>query len=774
MLGLVRHRAVLSRLRSASAVWIALLVVAGVLASIFGARAVVRQDSASSHAAFKASTAEIASGLKLSLRREDDLVVAAGAFIAGNPDASQTEFLQWTRSARVMERYPELQSIGEVVLVPASQVKAFAREIVADPPYPLPADGRFQIVPPGPRPAYCFAATALARTAVSTPVGLDYCAKGRGLTVRDSGHGAYRPYVEGKQVTLIVQSPVYRGGVVPPTVSERRSAFLGTLAVSVLPKHVLDSALRGHPGTSLRLRYRFGSSNAVFSGGKAPADARSDTVDLSDGWSLRVFAAAPGRGVWNNRDALLVLFGGIALSVLVGVFLLLVVRLNRRLAGAARQSAHDALHDPLTGLPNRELFSDRLEHALATARRDPAPLAVLMVDLNRFKEINDTLGHSTGDGLLREIGPRLAAVLRPADTVARFDGDAFSLLLPATECDYARTVADRVIAALREPFTVGELSVMVDASVGIACYPAHGEDAETLVQHADVAMYLAKDNRHAHVLYDPATDPYDPDRLLLIGDLRRAIAEDELELHYQPKFTTSDMRLAGVEALVRWRHPTRGLVPPGDFIPLAEHTGAIRPLTLLVLRKAARQWRDWHEHGLDITIAVNLSVANLLDGELIDDIACILADAQVGAGGLELEITESTVMTDPDRATAMLEQLGAMGIRLSIDDYGTGHSSLAYLRRLPVHELKIDRSFVQHLASDDEDLQIVRSTIDLAHGLGLRVVAEGVEDAQSLTLLQELGCDLAQGFHLGRPVPPDILLDQLRDRGVSIPEPSPV
>jgi diguanylate cyclase (GGDEF)-like protein len=415
------------------------------------------------------------------------------------------------------------------------------------------------------------------------------------------------------------------------------------------------------------------------------------------------------------------------------------------------------------------LFSDRLEHAIAAARRDPAPFSILMVDLDRFKEINDTLGHSIGDGLLREIGPRLGPLLRPGDTIARLGGDEFTLLLPATDGEAAREIAERVLGALRKSFALGEITVTLDASVGIVTYPTHGADAETLVQRADIAMYIAKSRGGGEAIYDPAADPYDPDRLLLIGDLRRAIADDELALHYQPKFTTNDMQLAGVEALVRWQHPTRGLVAPGEFIPLAEHTGAIRPLTLLVLRKAARQWRAWHENGLDITIAVNLSVANLLDGELIDDIAGILAEEQVPASGLELEITESTVMTDPRRATAMLEQLSAMGLRLSIDDYGTGHSSLAYLRRLPVQELKIDRSFITHLAADDDDLQVVRSTIDLAHHLGLTVVAEGIEDARSLALLQQHGCDLAQGFHLGRPVPADTLLDQLRQRGIALP-----
>jgi EAL domain-containing protein (putative c-di-GMP-specific phosphodiesterase class I) len=286
-------------------------------------------------------------------------------------------------------------------------------------------------------------------------------------------------------------------------------------------------------------------------------------------------------------------------------------------------------------------------------------------------------------------------------------------------------------------------------------------------------MYIAKGQGRGGALYDPAKDPYDPERLLLIGDLRDAIDNGELELHYQPKFATRDLGLVGVEALVRWQHPTRGLLPPGDFIPVAEHTGLIRPLTLEVLRQAARQWRTWHQDGLEVTMAVNLSLANLLDIQLIDDVARVLTDEQMPAERLVLEITESTVMTDPQRTIAMLERLAAMDIGLSIDDYGTGHSSLAYLRRLPVHELKIDRAFIEHLAVDDQDLQIVHSTIELGHSLGLRVVAEGIEDARTLTLLQDHGCDLVQGFHLGRPVPPDALLDQLRNTAAHLPTPRP-
>jgi diguanylate cyclase (GGDEF)-like protein len=452
-----------------------------------------------------------------------------------------------------------------------------------------------------------------------------------------------------------------------------------------------------------------------------------------------------------------------ALGLLLLAFLTwLLTRVNHQLARHARESEHNAVHDALTGLPNRSAFADRTRRAIASARRDPASLSVLVIDVDRFREINETLGHTTGDRLLCEISDRLARTLGPADTLARLTGDEFALLLVSVGIDEARATAGRVLTAIREPFAVGELSLTIDASIGIATYPTHGVDVETLLQRADVAMNMVKAGDRGVAVYDPVSDPYDPQRLLLFGELRRAIGEDELELHYQPKFTTADLRLAGVEALVRWRHPTRGLVPPGDFIALAEHTGLIRPLTLLVLRKAVRQGRLWRDQGLDVAVAVNLSLANLVDAELVDDVAAILAEERVAPSGLELEITESTIMTDPERAIATLDRLAAMGIGLSLDDYGTGHSSLAHLRRLPVHELKLDRSFIQHLTDEGDDLAIVRSTIDLGHNLGLRVVAEGVEDARSLALLVGLNCDLAQGFHLGRPVPPDVLLAQLR------------
>jgi len=451
--------------------------------------------------------------------------------------------------------------------------------------------------------------------------------------------------------------------------------------------------------------------------------------------------------------------------LLLGFFGLQLTRLHRALQAHAAEREHTALHDSLTGLPNRLLFGDRLSHAVSAAQRDPAAFSILMIDLDRFKEINDTLGHAIGDLLLQEVGARLQGALRPGDTVARLGGDEFALLLPSAGSEEAREIAERTLATLRESFPLPNVTVSVDASIGIVTYPTHGLDADTLMQRVDVAMYLAKGQGGGGTFYDPARDPYDPARLALAGELRRAIEQDELELHYQPKFDTRTLQLGGVEALVRWRHPERGLLGPDEFIPLAEHTGAIRGLTQLVLRKATHQLAAWQADGLDLSVAVNLSVANLLDHGLVDDIAAILEQEGAPAERLELEITESMLMSDPERAKELLKQLTAMGIRLSIDDFGTGHSSLAYLRRLPISEIKIDRSFVRHLAVDDGDAAIVRATIELSHSLDLKVVAEGVEDARSLELLRELGCDGAQGYHLARPAPAADLNDLLRAHG---------
>jgi diguanylate cyclase (GGDEF)-like protein len=420
-----------------------------------------------------------------------------------------------------------------------------------------------------------------------------------------------------------------------------------------------------------------------------------------------------------------------------------------------------ALTDELTGLANRRLFHERLDAALGAGH--DTPLAVAMVDLDRFKELNDTLGHHAGDLLLAQLGPRLQEIVGEAGLVARLGGDEFALLLPGAGLASATELARRVGTALQTPFEIDGLEVVMDASIGAALCPDDAVDAEALLQRADVAMYQAKEARTGFQAYDPSRDRHSRERLALMAELRRALERDELVLHYQPKVDLQTGLVAGVEALVRWQHPVLGLRGPGAFLPHAEHTALMRPLTLHVLDSALRQLAAWHADGLDLHVAVNLAVQNLLDLRTPKHVADLLDRHGLPPHALTLEVTESLMLHDPQRAGEVLADLGELGVRLALDDFGTGYSSLEHLKRLPVDELKIDKSFVMTMDRDAADRAIVASTSALGHSLGLRVVAEGVESAAAGAVLAAIGCDLAQGFHFSPPVPGDQIPDLVRN-----------
>ncbi|HVM64568.1 MAG TPA: bifunctional diguanylate cyclase/phosphodiesterase [Acidimicrobiales bacterium] len=427
---------------------------------------------------------------------------------------------------------------------------------------------------------------------------------------------------------------------------------------------------------------------------------------------------------------------------------------NARLVDQLR---HEALHDSLTGLANRVLFQQRLADLLGRRRPTDARIAVMLIDLDRFKEINDTLGHSTGDLLLEELAARLRRAVPEGVTVARLGGDEFALLDPS-QFDTASAVA--LARALREelrrPFTYEDLRLEVSASIGLAVSPENGRDATTLLRRADVAMYAAKNTASGVTAYGDDLDEHSPRKLALVSELRGAIDAGELELHYQPKAALATGAVVGVEALVRWTHGSE-LVPPDEFIPFAERSGLIGPLTDFVLREALAQCHAWRASGHDLSVAVNLSARSLLDVDLADDIARALEEAQVEPAHLVLEITETSLMSDARHAMSVLNRLSDMGLTLAIDDFGTGYSSLSYLKRLPVDEVKIDKSFVLNIHGDDNDAVIVRSIVDLARNLGLRVVAEGVETMATWDALRAVGCDLAQGYVLSRPLPAERL-----------------
>ena len=432
--------------------------------------------------------------------------------------------------------------------------------------------------------------------------------------------------------------------------------------------------------------------------------------------------------------------------------------------------------DGLTGLHNRALFIDRLTQAIAAAMRDPSRQVVLMLmDLDHFKEINDTLGHPVGDEILRMVARRLQAALRDSDTLARLGGDEFAVLLPDDRD--GRASAERVVQKLREcfakPFRYGDDEFFLGAGIGIAIFPLHGEDVDTLMSRADVAMYSAKHTDTGYAYYHAASDPHSPQRLQLAGDLRHALERQEFVLHYQPKIDLKTHRTIGVEALLRWQHPQLGLVPPDKFISIAERSGLINPMTDWVIATALHQCKAWSERGIPMSVAVNISGRTFHQADLVKTIQDLLQQVGVKPEFLELEVTENVLMVDIERGAETLQRLSDIGVVISIDDFGTGHSSLAYLKKLPLRTLKIDKSFILNMSHDDNDAVIVRSTIDMAHNLGYRVIAEGVEDQDTLDLLTILGCDEAQGFYLSYPVPADMLDPWLLNSSWGVAQKSP-
>jgi len=427
--------------------------------------------------------------------------------------------------------------------------------------------------------------------------------------------------------------------------------------------------------------------------------------------------------------------------------------MSRQIHMRQSELEYRALHDSLTSLPNRTLLYENINHDISIARRDGTQLALLIIDLDRFKEVNDTLGHQVGDQLLVDVGKRLNSSLREVDTVARMGGDEFAVLLPDVNPSQAELVANKLHESSQTPYEMNELKLAASASIGIAMYPEHGEDAQSLLRHADVAMYQAKQDRTGYSIYDPENDQYSIQRFAMITELREALQQDKLELFYQPKLDVKSKDVLGVEALLRWNHPEHGFVPPEQIVDLAEHTGTISTLTYWVIETALKQIIAWQSSGINLEISVNISAHNLRDESFVDKVRQVLHRYEFPCQLLTLEITENAMMENPIRAIDILNELDEMGIRLTVDDYGTGFSSLYYLSKLPVDELKIDKSFVFDMDTDRNNETIVRSTIELAHNLGLNVVAEGIESELVWNILRSFGCDHAQGFYMSKPLP---------------------
>jgi diguanylate cyclase (GGDEF)-like protein len=626
------------------------------------------------------------------------------------------------------------------------------------------------------------------RFAVSTAIALSFAAAAILLIVRhyDTVQAERAATTHVRVIAGTVFRDALRGEDFRPNVPAERRAELDRLfGPRVLEEGFLQASLLGADGT---VTYST-DHRLVGTRGGAPGHLREalggtirgDVATIEDRGerlkALRAYApvAVPGGTgvvvlyqdygpIADAANAAFLPVAGVFEAALLLLFVALVPILRRVTQRIRRQVAEierRAHFDELTGLPNRTLFRLLVEREVAAGQ----PAVVLVLDVDRFKEVNDALGHERGDLLLRELGARLTAACE-GHTVARLGGDEFGLVAPGTEAD-GMSLAGRIHAALELAVDLDGFSVEAAASVGIAAYPEHGADVDALLQHADVAMYVAKDARAGTCAYDPEQDTNDAARLALAGELRRAIEREELVVHYQPKAELATGRITGVEALVRWEHPTRGFIRPDEFIAIAERTGLIKPLSRFVLSAALRQCRAWSDEGIDLHVAVNLTVPDLLDPELVDRVAALLEETGVAPEQLELELTESTLLADPERVRSTLDRLDDLGTSLAIDDFGTGYSSLGYLKRLPVRTIKIDRSFVMDMLESPSDEAIVRSTIELARNLGLRVVAEGVETEAAWDALREHGCTLAQGYLISKPAPA-AELDELLAQGTRL------
>jgi diguanylate cyclase (GGDEF)-like protein len=745
------------------------LVIVGSIMSVFASLAVDGSHNEQSRRAFAASSADVASTPQLAIQHEEDLIIGARGFVVGNPHATEAQFLQWANAVQALQRYPELSGFGYAVVVRSRDLAAFEARSLAAPPGVVSPDGKFHIIPAGHRPFYCFTRVGQVRGTIGAPIGMDFCASQgatpASLQARDSGQGSYIPLRIGPTTSLSVSVPVYRGGSVPATVALRRHAFIGWIGMSFSPTLLLDRALHGHSGMAVAMHYQVATSNVSFSSGPAPAGARSATIALHNGWTVTTSSLRASGGFFDHGSAVAVLVAGILLSLLLGALMYLLGtwrgRALRLVANKTGELQYMAMHDTLTGLPNRALILDRTNRALSRARRDDTAIGLMFLDLDGFKGINDTFGHATGDELLRAVATRLSALLRESDTVGRLGGDEFVVLTEGTSLDEGvELVADRIRGALAEPFLLAgpeERTVYTHVSIGIAM--GIRTSADDLLRDADVALYEAKDaGKDCYVVFAPPMQTAVQDRHQLEMDLRSSVGTDEFFVVYQPIFNLGDVTVTSVEALLRWRHPTRGLVMPSTFIPVAEQTGMIVPLGRWVLAEACQRAAGWQRPNRPLAVSVNVSARQLGTGSaFVDTIRDVLATTGLEPRLLTLEITESMLMRDAAASADQLRALKALGVRIAIDDFGTGYSSLAYLQRFPVDALKIDRSFISGIGDSPESAGLIRTVIQLGKTLGIETVAEGIEIQSQLDVLKREGCDSGQGYLFARPLPvPDL------------------
>ena len=754
-------------------VWLAvavLLAFAGVGGSVYGFGA-VRSSSERSHKELVSSSVEVAATLHLAIQHEQDLIVSTESFIIGNPSPSQSQFLQWADEVGALTRYPELLGLVVVQYVPGQLLEAYAARAAANrsAPFTLPTDKE---------PFYCFAPVAVER-AGGTEIPPDYnlCAGSLGqkvLDARASGTSAVLPLTGTGAKTLALDVPIYSTGSVPSTVAGRNRAFVELIGMDVRPNVLLRTALKGHPDTAVALRFGSGPSAVTFRGGHVPRGAQSITTNLHNGWSVETTEAVTGAGAFGDAGGFPLLAGGVLLTVLLCalIYVLGSGRAHSRELVDERtdELRFQAMHDSLTGLPNRALIVDRIDQLLARSRRTGTVGAALSVDLDDFKNVNDARGHEAGDKLLASVAKRMAGTLREADTIGRMGGDEFVVLIEGSEPMVApELVAERLMDVMRQPFELdgSSTSLHVTTSIGIAVGDrASGGD---LLRDADIALYQAKANgKNRYEFFHPEMQSDIGRRIRLEFDLRSALAERQFHLVYQPIYSLHELTVVGVEALLRWDHPTDGLLAPDDFIPILEQTGQIREVGAWVLRQACAQMASWHAQGISIHVSVNVSGRQLDDDRIVEHIRHALDSTGLRPEHLTIEVTETALMRDTASSVRRLRAIKDLGVSVAVDDFGTGYCSLAYLQQFPVDCLKIDKSFTSASAGSTESEALIRTFVQLGKDLGLTTLAEGVETTREMEMLRADHVDEAQGYLFARPLTPDDLEKQLLAQARSI------
>ncbi|MEY2553427.1 MAG: hypothetical protein QOC57_1287, partial [Ilumatobacteraceae bacterium] len=692
--------------------------------------------------------------------REEDLAVSASGFFLENPAPTNSEFVAWAETVRGFDRYPELLGWGEVVIVSAADLSAYAARATAAPAGVV--SGPFVVTPPGDRPFYCLFLVGQSRNpGPGAPAGYDYCAGTAGepiLAARDSGHSSYQFINTGSFVTLAAQVPIYRGGITPTTIEGRRQAFIGWVGLGFDPTIMLAQALRDHPVTAVSLRFQDGASTAEFSSGQARPGANSVAQDLGNGWTVETFAVVRGTGLFEDRSAFMLLLTGVTTSLL---FALLVLALGTGRSRALQlvgertgELRHQALHDALTGLTNRALIMDRIDQLLARNRRQATSGAALYIDLDDFKNVNDTLGHEAGDRLLVAVAERLTTALRDADTIGRMGGDEFVVLMDGASMEVApEYVAQRLLNVMRQPFELegAMMPLSVNTSIGIAV----GDRATggELLRDADVALYEAKGaGKNRYETFHPEMQTGISRRLDLEFELRSAIDGNQFQLVYQPIYCLDDLSLVGVEALLRWQSSSHGVIEPVEFIPILEQTGQIKEVGRWVLNEACAQMAAWHAKGDTLDVSVNVSGRQLDHDDIVTHVCEALQRSGLDPRSLVVEVTETSLMHNAKATARRLRALKDTGVKIAIDDFGTGYSSLAYLQQFPVDCLKIDRSFTHAITTSAESKALIRTLVQLGKDLGLKTLAEGVETTKEMDHLRRENVNEAQGFLLSRPL----------------------